>query len=170
MEESFKKWSGEAALLGKWLGISGVTMVMSYLGWLNSPRGLAEKALFWGHDQTGRVIYQLQAPIRMIAFTRNGLARIADLEERLAQMAVSLAEQERIKPDVIQPGVIKGKYIEPSKRGVLALGQYHGLEGGEVLVGEGGTLVGRVVGVGRYTASVMRPNDINSQIGVRVLN
>lgn len=170
MEEGFKKWMGEATLLGKWLGISAGVMVISYLGWFDTPRGLLERAMFWGHDQTGRVIYILQTPMRMVAFNQNGLERIADLEERLARMSVSWAESERINPDLTQPGTVEGKYIETSKRGILALGEYHGLEGGEVLVGEGGILVGRVVGVGKYTSTVMRPYDLNAQIGVRVLN
>jgi cell shape-determining protein MreC len=157
-----------------WLSGSLLLIVLSYFGgvsWLREPLNLGLVKIYLV-TQTG--IRTAEAPIRLISFWNNGVHRVADLEERLARMAVDKVELEKLRSEKgqIKPTstvLASGRLIQGNNKGLIALGQKDGASWGDVVITGEAVLWGRVTEVGKFSSTVLRPFDWNSQIAVRVV-
>lgn len=152
------------------------------LGWLGWPRGVMERGLSVVYQGVGTVIGWVGTPVRIAGEWRDGVTRIASLEERLAQVSVDYAklkslEEENealravkgIKTEAGEAARILARMVKDGERASVNKGSREGVGVGMAVTDTNGVLVGVVGEVEVNRSKVIPVSSSRMRIPVRVV-
>lgn len=156
-------------------GVDRIGVMGSFKKWLESGVSGVNKVVDGG-------VYVLKTPVRTLTFWHGGVRRIADLEERLAMVAVDYVRMKELEEENETLKMVKGvstkdlgeELILGRVAGVdgklsVDVGLNDGVEEGAVVVDGQGVLIGRVGRVSVHRSEVLLPSDMSMNIPVRVV-
>jgi hypothetical protein len=148
---------------------------------LQAITGGFEQALTQSSVVGETAVYWIQAPIRAYRFITQGTARIATLEQQLAQASVNQASTDRIQREEELQGqlvetplpekflvVEKTQLLSGASGKVVTAGSNKGIEAGMVVVDKNGVLLGLIDEVGMYVSRLRLLTRIQEPVAVRI--